>query len=96
MSKKVVPFALPPRPRPEAAAAQPVSSQHDEPDEWVFEPSHPEPQPGGSALGPLIIDLSINRSWLELAGLICVFPYLATWCWMQNAAETWLASSKQR
>jgi hypothetical protein len=86
MSKKVIAFTLPPR----AAQADPVSR---EPDRWVAEPESTASTPNPNHM---VIDLSANRTWFELAGLICTFPYLASWCWMQNTANTWLSSFKPR
>ena len=98
MSKKVVSFTLPPR-RSEAAP-EVAKQESEEPDTWIFEPrSGARSKPQSSAtetMGSMVIDLSADRTWFELAGLICVFPYLATWCWMQNATGAWLNSLKQR
>jgi hypothetical protein len=84
MSKKTIPFALPPKP------ALPDHAAEETPDRWVFQA---EPPPAGTA-GHVVIDLSANRTWYELAQLIWIFPCLATTCWMRTATQTWLESFK--
>jgi hypothetical protein len=89
MSKKVVSFTLPPNraktePPPVADAGSPPSPHF--PDSWVHAP---EASANAAKPNPVVIDLSANRSWFELMGLIGIFPYLATTCWLQTAARTW-------
>jgi hypothetical protein len=76
MSRKVVAFTLPSMPHG-PARSQP---QRQEADRWVSGPA-----PSTASTHPVVIDLSASRSWFELAQLIWAFPYIATWCWMQNA-----------
>jgi hypothetical protein len=97
MSKKVVSFTLPPdrvrKDTPQTAEAdrEPAPSSPQASDNWVLSPA-----PRVKTSSSVMVDLSASRTWFELVGLISIFPYLATSCWMQTATQTWLASVKRR
>jgi hypothetical protein len=98
MSKKVVAFTLPPsrtNPADSASKETPASSPRGQRDTWVLDALKPKPAEPREP-SPIIIDLSANRSWIELVQLICIFPYLATSAWMHTATKAWLGSVKQR
>ena len=76
MSKKSVLIALP----QQAQQAPAVADM--EADRWVQVESHHTLRPGGG-----VIDLTADRSPVELAWLIWFFPAMATWHWMANARD---------
>jgi hypothetical protein len=84
MSKKVVSFTLPNRPR-DPAQSEP---RREAPEGWVLASTDPR-----SPAGHVVIDLSAERTWFELVQLIWMFPWLASWCWLQNAGTPWLINS---
>jgi hypothetical protein len=109
MSKKIVPFTLPPEraretepaPRAEAPAepqpAQQPPTSHG-PDHWVLAAHQEAPRPFTVPLpvagGRVVIDLTARRSWPELVLLVWSFPWLATWYWMQQTLPGWRAGTE--
>ena len=80
MSKKVVSFVRPGSPLPKPPA---VSFAVQGADSWIGAAEDREsPTPG-----PWTIDLERPRNWFELMQLVWVFPYIATWRWMLQAAR---------
>jgi hypothetical protein len=71
MSRKSITVTLPP-----GLAGLPPDSTGFAPDDWVLAAAHPAPDNRR-----VLIDLTARRSWFELAQLVWVFPYLATWHW---------------
>lgn len=90
MSKKTVSLSLPPM---RADPADAISN----PDQWVLA-THvdrlAEPT-AATTKSRLMIDLSAERSLFELMQLICLFPWLATWSWLLNAARLPLAPERE-
>ncbi len=96
MSKKIIAFTLPAARTPHQALEDIARNF----DDWVHEEKQEvrdeiEARPA-SGSGPVLIDLSVRRSWFELMQLVAVFPYIASWQWMIQMAETALETSKQR
>lgn len=108
MSKKVVPFKLPPVTYPKAGEmdmnelpqAGEASTSAGE-DGWVrmaqaeiARSTAAEKPAAGSTAGPVLIDISATRTWFELVQLVSLFPYVATWHWMQNFNTAMLKASQ--